>query len=179
MVLSDRGIRTAIEAGRITLDPFDEALIQPASIDVRCDRRFRVFKNSRYGHIDVKQEQAELTELIEITDGGLHRPRLRWPRHARAGQRREPADHALPRHEDRPDVVHEPRSARREAVWLGCARVEVPGPGRPHAKRVLEKLPVTEIGVARVASEWYLRATAERRWSVLNSNCTASGGRRT
>ena len=57
-------------AGRIRLAPFDEALIQPASIDVRCDRRFRVFRNSRYGHIDVKQEQAELTELIEIDDGG-------------------------------------------------------------------------------------------------------------
>ena len=70
MVLSDRGIRAAIAAGRIALDPFDEALIQPASVDVRCDRRFRVFRNSRYGHIDVKQEQAELTELIEITDGG-------------------------------------------------------------------------------------------------------------
>jgi dCTP deaminase len=70
MVLSDRGIRQAIEDGRIRLDPFDDGLIQPASIDVRCDRRFRVFRNSRYGHIDVKQEQAELTELIEITDGG-------------------------------------------------------------------------------------------------------------
>jgi dCTP deaminase len=67
MVLSDRGIRQAIEDGRIRLDPFDDGLIQPASIDVRCDRRFRVFRNSRYGHIDVKQEQAELTELIEIT----------------------------------------------------------------------------------------------------------------
>ena len=70
MVLSDRGIRAAIAAGRIALDPFDETLIQPASVDVRCDRRFRVFRNSRYGHIDVKEEQAELTELIEITDGG-------------------------------------------------------------------------------------------------------------
>lgn len=70
MVLSDRGIRAAIAAGRIALDPFDETLIQPASVDVRCDRRFRVFRNNRYGHIDVKQEQAELTELIEITDGG-------------------------------------------------------------------------------------------------------------
>ena len=70
MVLSDRGIRQAIEDGRIRLDPFDDGLIQPASIDVRCDRRFRVFRNSRYGHIDVKQEQAELTELIEINDGG-------------------------------------------------------------------------------------------------------------
>ena len=70
MVLSDRGIRAAIAAGRIALDPFDETLIQPASVDVRCDRRFRVFRNNRYGHIDVKEEQAELTELIEITDGG-------------------------------------------------------------------------------------------------------------
>ena len=70
MVLSDRGIRAAVAAGRIALDPFDAALIQPASVDVRCDRRFRVFRNSRYGYIDVKQEQAELTELIEITDGG-------------------------------------------------------------------------------------------------------------
>ena len=70
MVLSDRGIRAAVAAGRIALDPFDAALIQPASVDVRCDRRFRVFRNSRYGYIDVKLEQAELTELIEITDGG-------------------------------------------------------------------------------------------------------------
>ncbi len=69
-MLSDRGIRAALEAGRIGLDPFDASLIQPASVDVRCDRRFRVFRNSRYGHIDVKQEQPELTELIEITDGG-------------------------------------------------------------------------------------------------------------
>ncbi len=70
MVLSDRGIRTAIAAGRIRLDPFDDALVQPASIDVRCDHRFRVFRNSSYSHIDVKQEQAELTELIAIEDGG-------------------------------------------------------------------------------------------------------------
>ncbi len=70
MVLSDRGIRQAVEAGRIRLDPFDDGLIQPASVDVRCDRRFRVFRNSSYSHIDVKQEQAELTELIEIEGDG-------------------------------------------------------------------------------------------------------------
>ena len=65
MVLSDRSIRTAIAAGRIRLDPFDDALVQPASIDVRCDRRFRVFRNNRYGHIDVKVPMPDLTELVE------------------------------------------------------------------------------------------------------------------
>ena len=68
MVLSDVSIREAIAAGRIALDPFDPELIQPASIDVRCDRRFRVFRNSRYGFIDVKTPMPELTELVETGD---------------------------------------------------------------------------------------------------------------
>ena len=65
MVLSDGSIRRALQDGRIRLDPLDDALVQPASIDVRCDRRFRVFRNSRYGFIDVKQQMPELTELVE------------------------------------------------------------------------------------------------------------------
>jgi len=69
VVLSDRSIRRALAAGRIRLEPFDEGLIQPASIDVRCDRRFRVFRNSRYGFIDVRVEMPELTELVEAADG--------------------------------------------------------------------------------------------------------------
>jgi dCTP deaminase len=68
MVLSDASIREAIAAGRIRLDPFDPELIQPASIDVRCDRRFRVFRNSRYGYIDVKTPMPDLTELVETGD---------------------------------------------------------------------------------------------------------------
>ena len=68
MVLSDRTIRAEIEAGRIEIDPFDADLVQPSSIDVRVDRRFRVFHNARYPFIDVKQPQEELTELVEIED---------------------------------------------------------------------------------------------------------------
>jgi dCTP deaminase len=68
MVLSDGAIRRAIDEGRIRLDPFDPALVQPASIDVRCDRRFRVFRNSRYGFIDVKVPMPDLTELVEAPD---------------------------------------------------------------------------------------------------------------
>src|SRR5262249_6606517 len=40
--------------------------MQPSSLDVRVDRLFRVFRNSRYPYIDVKQAQEELTELVEV-----------------------------------------------------------------------------------------------------------------
>ncbi len=68
VVLSDGTIRRLLGEGRIDIDPYDEALVQPSSVDVRVDRFFRVFRNSRYPYIDVKQEQEELTELVEIDD---------------------------------------------------------------------------------------------------------------
>ena len=69
MVLSDRTIRAEIDAGRIAFDPYDPSLIQPSSVDVRVDRFFRVFHNNRYPYIDVREEQEDLTELVEIDDG--------------------------------------------------------------------------------------------------------------
>ena len=66
MVLSDRTIRRLLDEGRIEIDPYDPALLQPSSVDVRVDRYFRVFHNARYPYIDVKQPQEELTELVEI-----------------------------------------------------------------------------------------------------------------
>jgi dCTP deaminase len=68
MVLSDRTIRRLLEEGRIGIDPFDEDLVQPSSVDVRVDRFFRVFRNSRYPFIDVKEPMDELTELVEVGD---------------------------------------------------------------------------------------------------------------
>jgi dCTP deaminase len=69
VVLSDRTIRRLLEEGRIGIDPYDEDLMQPSSLDVRVDRYFRVFRNSRYPYIDVKTEQEDLTELVEADDG--------------------------------------------------------------------------------------------------------------
>ena len=69
MLLSDRDLRKGLESGRIGLDPFDPALIQPSSIDVRLDRYFRLFDNHRYAFIDPAQEQEELTRLVEVTAG--------------------------------------------------------------------------------------------------------------
>ena len=47
MVLSDRTIREQIAAGRLLIDPFDDALLQPSSVDLRVDGAFRVFRNNR------------------------------------------------------------------------------------------------------------------------------------
>ena len=66
MVLSDRSIREEIAAGRIVIDPFDDGCVQPSSVDLHIDRFFRVFRNHTMGYIDVKQDQEELTELVEI-----------------------------------------------------------------------------------------------------------------
>ena len=68
MVLSDRTIRRLIEQGRIEIDPYDESLLQPSSVDVRVDRYFRVFHNARYPYIDVKEPQEDLTELVQVDD---------------------------------------------------------------------------------------------------------------
>jgi deoxycytidine triphosphate deaminase len=65
VLLSDRDIKIEVESGRVKLDPYTPGLIQPASIDVRLDRYFRVFENHRYPHIDPAQEQPDLTRLVE------------------------------------------------------------------------------------------------------------------
>jgi dCTP deaminase len=65
VLLSDRDLRKALEEGRLGLDPFDEAMVQPSSIDVRLDRYFRVFANHRYTHIDPATQQDDLTEMVE------------------------------------------------------------------------------------------------------------------
>lgn len=65
MLLSDRDILASLDSGRIGLDPLDRGMVQPASVDVRMDRFFRVFENHRYPNIDPAAEQPELTRLIE------------------------------------------------------------------------------------------------------------------
>ncbi|MCS7480779.1 dCTP deaminase [Umezawaea endophytica] len=66
MLLSDRELRKEVESGRLLLDPFDGEMVQPSSIDVRLDRLFRVFNNTRYTHIDPRQQQDDLTSLVEV-----------------------------------------------------------------------------------------------------------------
>lgn len=66
MLLSDRDIRAELDSGRVGLDPYEPGMIQPASIDVRLDRYFRLFDNHKYTVIDPAQEQPDLTRLVEV-----------------------------------------------------------------------------------------------------------------
>ncbi len=69
MLLSDRDLTAELKAGRLTVEPYDEEMLQPSSIDVRLDRYFRVFDNSKYTHIDPRLRQDELTSLVEVSGG--------------------------------------------------------------------------------------------------------------
>ncbi len=58
-----------MSAGEIVIDPFDDACVQPSSVDLHIDRYFRLFRNHSLEVIDVKEEQSDLTELVEIEEG--------------------------------------------------------------------------------------------------------------
>jgi dCTP deaminase len=66
VLLSDRDIKSELGTGRIALEPFEPAMIQPSSIDVRLDRYFRLFDNHKYPFIDPAEDQPELTRLVEV-----------------------------------------------------------------------------------------------------------------
>ena len=68
MVLSDVSIREALDAGRIVIDPLGEGCIQPSSVDLHVDRYFRLFRNHSSRVIDVREDQEDLTELVDIGD---------------------------------------------------------------------------------------------------------------
>jgi dCTP deaminase len=69
MVLSDVDLIKAIKSGRIKIDPYNKDLIQPSSIDFRISNKFRTFKNYKYTFIDPRQNQEDLTELVELKNG--------------------------------------------------------------------------------------------------------------
>lgn len=71
MILSDRTIRAEIDNGRIGVEPFDPAMIQPSSLDVRLDSRFLVFKGHTRAVIDVKEDLTDLTEMVEVDQDGV------------------------------------------------------------------------------------------------------------
>ena len=68
MVLSDRSIREALDAGTISIEPLGEGCIQPSSVDLHVDKYFRLFRNHTSRVIDVREDQEDLTELVDIGD---------------------------------------------------------------------------------------------------------------
>ncbi len=68
-VLSDRTIKEEIAAGRLGIDPLDPEAVQPASVDLRLDRAFRIFRVTSRPFVDVRQPVDDLTDLVTIGDG--------------------------------------------------------------------------------------------------------------
>lgn len=68
MVLSDRTIREELAKGRIVIDPLAERAIQPASVDLRLGRKFRVFRQHKIGYVDVKDDPSALADLVDIDE---------------------------------------------------------------------------------------------------------------
>jgi dCTP deaminase len=67
-VLSDGTITRLVEEGRIRIDPWDPALVQPASVDLRLGDTFRVFNNHRVTSIDLREMPGNLTEEVRVEE---------------------------------------------------------------------------------------------------------------
>lgn len=65
-VLSDGTIRRLVEEGHIKIDPWDEGMVQPASVDLRLGHSFRVFHNHRVSAIDLREPPSDLTEQVVV-----------------------------------------------------------------------------------------------------------------
>lgn len=74
MILCDWEIERAIITGDINLHPWDAQMLQPASVDVRLDNRFRLFHPREY--IDPSKPDAGLTyeEVVDSAHGFLLAP---------------------------------------------------------------------------------------------------------
>ena len=68
-VLSDGTIRRLVDDGRIRIDQWDPAMVQPASVDLRLGNSFRVFHNHRITAVDLGDPPSELTEQVIVEDG--------------------------------------------------------------------------------------------------------------
>jgi dCTP deaminase len=66
--LSDGTIRRLVADGAIRIDPWDDEMVQPASVDLRLGHTFRVFHNHRASAIDLREPPRNLTEQVEIGD---------------------------------------------------------------------------------------------------------------
>lgn len=67
-VLHDRELDRIARAGAI--DPYDPAMLQPASIDCRLGTTFRVVMAYRHSHVDLADVPLDLTEERIVEEGG-------------------------------------------------------------------------------------------------------------
>lgn len=69
VILSDKHIKEKVKNGEITIHPYDESNLQPASYDLHLDHEFRVFKPHTSEIIDTKKPVKDMMEEIYIEKG--------------------------------------------------------------------------------------------------------------
>lgn len=69
MILQDTLLRAVALAGAI--DPYDESMLQPASIDLRLGSEFRVEAKHRHRFVDLREVPRDLTERVTVGDEGF------------------------------------------------------------------------------------------------------------
>ncbi len=69
MFLSDKDIKAGVENKLITLEPFTEKQLQPASYDIRLGNTFIVNETHAISVIDIEKGILPKTRTIEVEDG--------------------------------------------------------------------------------------------------------------
>jgi dCTP deaminase len=69
MFLSDKDIKQGVENGLITLDPFNEKQLQPASYDIRLGNMFVINDSHTTAVIDIERGILPKTQNVEVADG--------------------------------------------------------------------------------------------------------------
>ncbi len=68
MILSDRDIKKALEAGKISIEPLFPGSIQPASADLHLGADFLVFNTNKQVCIDPKESVDQMMEEVTIDE---------------------------------------------------------------------------------------------------------------
>ncbi len=68
MILSDHDMKIAMANGEITVNPYHESMLQPASIDLHLDRHFLIYDTNKNFVIDPKKRIDTMMKEVSIND---------------------------------------------------------------------------------------------------------------
>jgi len=139
VVLSDRDIRKALDAGRVRIDPFPDLGKQlgSVSVDFRLGTTFMVFEHSRFSYIDPRHPQS-IGDAMRTIEVPPDEPFIMQPGDfalASTMESLELPDDLLGRLEGRSSIarlgitVHS-TAAVFEPGWIGTATMELSNLGR-------------------------------------------------
>jgi len=68
MILSDRDIKDAMAKGDIFIDPYNDSMLQPASVDLSLGKHFLVYDRNKSAIIDTKKPVEGLMREVSIEE---------------------------------------------------------------------------------------------------------------